>query len=378
MTVFVSHSFSNQPEFDNVAEWLEQVGVDYWRPADIKSADSLRDQLRSAIATCSVCIFVATRHSVESSWCGAELGAFWGAGVPIIVYLAEPSLPEALLPPILQGDVWERRLSRVANRAKELVSAARDSPGTEVAPTTTRIASLTVGQLELLVARAIASTGVGGETHSLNLDAQRTVRSQFDSPPQVTSERRLALLEERPNKWEYALFSLILLEGRDRLQKKWQDHEDQIRRESALVLNYKNIGSFPTDVLNTLQKLVARLNEVFGQESKERALGAPGEVGNPAEIERMAQGLLDIYEEFLDWSSELRGAQVSSKYVGLVQIAADLSQLPVQLIRAFIADFAQGMEQVMAGESVELHLTLKLDLDSEVLDKFIDEYKRVM
>jgi hypothetical protein len=103
MTVFISHSFDDQSEFENVTDWLDGRGIPYWKPAEIKSGASLRGQLRQAIGSCSVCIFVATHKSVASSWCGAELGAFWGADIPVIVYLADSSLPEEALPPILQG-----------------------------------------------------------------------------------------------------------------------------------------------------------------------------------------------------------------------------------------------------------------------------------
>jgi CheY-like chemotaxis protein len=155
LTVFISHSFDNRPEFENVAEWLEQVDVEYWKPSEIRSASSLRDQLRAAVGRCSVCIFIATRRSVQSSWCGAELGAFWGADIPIIVYLAEASLPEEQLPPIVQGDVWERRLSRVAVRAKELTTLGHARAGVPLSPTA-RVSSMTAEQLEKVMAGAVS------------------------------------------------------------------------------------------------------------------------------------------------------------------------------------------------------------------------------
>ena len=78
MTAFISHAFQNKPEFGNIVDALEQRGVPYWNPAEIKPGASLREQLRAAVERCDVCIFVATRDSIESSWCGAELGAFCG------------------------------------------------------------------------------------------------------------------------------------------------------------------------------------------------------------------------------------------------------------------------------------------------------------
>ena len=127
MAVFISHSFDNKPEFDNIVDALTLTEVPYWNPADVKPGSSLRDQLRQAVEQCSLCIFVATHQALESSWCGTELGAFWGAGKPIIVYIADSSLREDELPPIVQGDVWERRISRVAARAKELVTQSKGS-----------------------------------------------------------------------------------------------------------------------------------------------------------------------------------------------------------------------------------------------------------
>jgi CheY-like chemotaxis protein len=161
MTVFVSHSFDNLPEFENVTDALELRGIPYWKPSEVKSGDSLRDQLRSAVSMCTVCVFVATQLSVRSSWCGAELGAFWGAGIPIIVYLAEASLKEDALPPIVQGDVWERNLSRMASRAKELVENSSTGAFGESLPPATRISTITVEQLEKLVVGAVSLVQAG-------------------------------------------------------------------------------------------------------------------------------------------------------------------------------------------------------------------------
>jgi len=48
MTVFISYSFDDQPDFENVADWLDNLSVPYWKPAEIKSGESLREQLREA------------------------------------------------------------------------------------------------------------------------------------------------------------------------------------------------------------------------------------------------------------------------------------------------------------------------------------------
>lgn len=156
MSAFISHSFDNKPEFENIADALSLRGVPYWNPAEIMPGASLREQLRAAVERCSLCIFIATRPSIASSWCGAELGAFWGAGKPIIVYLAEPSLADDELPEIVRGDVWERRIARIADRAKEVVAQAAATSPLVPARKDSPVSHLTVEQLEKMITGAVS------------------------------------------------------------------------------------------------------------------------------------------------------------------------------------------------------------------------------
>ena len=155
MPVFISHSFENKPEFENITDALDLRSVPFWNPAEIRSGASLREQLRLAVEQCAVCIFVATRKSITSSWCGAELGAFWGAGKPIVVYLAEASLTDDELPQIVQGDVWERRIAKVADRAKEIMAQSAGD-GAATAKPNSSVSQLTVEQLQKLITGAVS------------------------------------------------------------------------------------------------------------------------------------------------------------------------------------------------------------------------------
>jgi CheY-like chemotaxis protein len=179
MPVFISHSFENGPEFENVTDVLDVRCVPYWNPAEILPGASLREQLRTAVERCSLCIFIATRKSIDSSWCGAELGAFWGAGKPIIVYLAEASLTDGELPQIVQGDVWERRISKIADRAREII-AQSSADGSVRAKHNSSVAQLTVEQLEKMIFSAVslaAATTKDGDAPSTFVDMGSAARS---------------------------------------------------------------------------------------------------------------------------------------------------------------------------------------------------------
>jgi CheY-like chemotaxis protein len=247
LTVFISHSFKNKPEFENVADWLDQVGAPYWHPTEVKSGDSLREQLRAAVGSCTVCIFVATLSSVQSSWCGAELGAFWGNGVPIIVYLAESSLPEDRLPPILQGDVWERNLSKVASRAKELDVTASESSRARSVSKSARVTNITVEQLEKLIAGTVAlvvagkesvPTGTSGEgLDSVSRDtASRLLRaadatSQLGESPNLDWQRHILWVDDQPENNSHERRTFESLGFRFTLSASTSEAQEELRRK---------------------------------------------------------------------------------------------------------------------------------------------------
>ena len=112
---------------------------------------------------------MATHRSLQSSWCGAELGAFWGAGKPIIAYIADSSLRDEDLPPILQDDVWERRIARVTARAKELLTESGASSDGDSKIGAAHVGNMTVDQLEKLIVGAVSLAAAQGKTE--NTDA---------------------------------------------------------------------------------------------------------------------------------------------------------------------------------------------------------------
>lgn len=122
MAVFISHSFADKDQFDNIADALDRNHVAYWRPGEMMPGAPLSDQLRDAIMRSELCIFIATKHSVDSGWCGAELGAFWGAGKRVLIYVADSSLKDEKLPRQFQGHFLERRISKIVEATEVYLS----------------------------------------------------------------------------------------------------------------------------------------------------------------------------------------------------------------------------------------------------------------
>ena len=92
MSAFISHSDKDNATFSGFRAGLIGQGIKVWDPESMGAGASLSDQLRDAINSSDVCIFFATKNSIQYEWCLAEVGAFWGAGKGVIVYKADPDV----------------------------------------------------------------------------------------------------------------------------------------------------------------------------------------------------------------------------------------------------------------------------------------------
>ncbi len=126
MKVFISYSFADENKFDDICYALGNRQIAYWNTKEIAAGEELRDKLRSAIQGCGVCVFVATKNSLASEWCKAEVGAFWGAGKPVIVYLADDNLDHDQLPPQFKADLWADKTRDVVNAVELHISQATE------------------------------------------------------------------------------------------------------------------------------------------------------------------------------------------------------------------------------------------------------------
>ncbi len=120
MPVFISYSTKDSKEYDTLAHVLKLEGLGP-KGASPTGGAPLADQLREMIQHCDACVFLATRNSVESKWCLAELGAFWGVGKGVVIYIADCKLQPTALPPQFTGNVWTRTTMEVARAVKKLL-----------------------------------------------------------------------------------------------------------------------------------------------------------------------------------------------------------------------------------------------------------------
>jgi hypothetical protein len=118
MTIYISYSQKDKASFTSIKLALEGKGVKCWDPASMQAGSSLREQLLRGMQACDLCVFVATKNSLDSKWCSAELGAFWGARKRVIIFTADSDVSEDRLPPQFGDDLRTNDVNDVVRAVK--------------------------------------------------------------------------------------------------------------------------------------------------------------------------------------------------------------------------------------------------------------------
>jgi hypothetical protein len=88
-------------------------------------SNAISDRLRDEIERCDGCVWLLTENSLGSRWCPVEVGAFWGAKKPIIIYNPLGLNYDGPLQDLKQAqslDDIKRSLEAVEVRSKPLAS----------------------------------------------------------------------------------------------------------------------------------------------------------------------------------------------------------------------------------------------------------------
>ena len=71
--IFLCYARENRTELDVMADWLRQHGHAVWFDARIHAGLEWADELAEALDVCSLLVFLATSHSIESRYCRNEI-----------------------------------------------------------------------------------------------------------------------------------------------------------------------------------------------------------------------------------------------------------------------------------------------------------------
>ena len=130
---------------------------------------------------------------------------------------------------------------------------------------------------------------------------------------------------------------------------------------------------------------IGQINRVLAPEAQAEAFGAPGEPGDPAPIEHVAQTLVRCYEALLDTAAGLRQQAVPRSVEDAFELAAQLANNALAEIRDFIDRTVAETDRIPAyladtspdKPRLEIHLDLTLTVDQDVQERLSAEFARL-
>ncbi|HZO06043.1 MAG TPA: hypothetical protein VFB52_06625, partial [Solirubrobacterales bacterium] len=186
-------------------------------------------------------------------------------------------------------------------------------------------------------------------------------------PSSLAAQEELA--RQRPDWWEYRLFAGVLVEGLLRLEGKWQDHQLRLPGPERRYVDPNHPTQFFSQELSWVRRQLV-VERIFGSEVLNQAFGEPGEPGDPERISHVVRRLIQMYEGLMDWAAGLRNANVPDQFEELVELYAQMVDLPLVQIRDFVQHAADQIAQlsILAQDGTEeepVIITLDLTLSAD-------------
>jgi hypothetical protein len=225
-----------------------------------------------------------------------------------------------------------------------------------------------------------------GQEITANAAGSTTSRDRVFAGPvtQVprTADQLRELVNQRPLDWEYRLFAGVLLQSMNALESKWRDHELRYAPGDGRYFDAETAVGYLTHAWQRAGTFGAGLERILDRQAQTRAFGLPGQSGDSARIEHLAQRLVGIYEACLDWAADLRSISVPSELSKSFDLAAQVMDRPAEDIRQFIDQYVaevEGFPEMLAkspDEPIMIQMTLSFTLDDRILAEYQKELRR--
>ena len=198
-----------------------------------------------------------------------------------------------------------------------------------------------------------------------------SVVPRFDGKVPRTSEGVAALLGERPGGWEYLLYAGMLRQGIDDLNGKYQDYVIGYAKRSGNHLRDDQVSEVLQNSIASVSSISESFDRVLASGPQEAAFGKPGESGDPERIIHLAARFVSVYEEFIDWATDLRAMSVSDGNLRRVlDLESRFVENPLKAMRDFVDKFVAEADtlvaRLLAGEKIDLSMVVKLEVGDEI------------
>lgn len=230
--------------------------------------------------------------------------------------------------------------------------------------------------------------GLSGLIEAIKLkvagSAPVAVQQSSDTKVPRSKEAIQALMTEREGLWEYRLYAGLLRLNLDELEPKYRDHVMGYARSNETVVTKETLHDRVQAETSSLLATIENFNRVLGSEVQEAAFGRPGEPGEVDHIVHLAQRFVSVYEDLMDWSTNVRGMVAIGDHTrAALQALAKAADQPLKAMRSFVEKFVAEMdtieERLAAGETgIEIEMVLKPELDETVSSELVREVEAAL
>jgi hypothetical protein len=200
----------------------------------------------------------------------------------------------------------------------------------------------------------------------------RPSTAMLDGKVPRSQEAVEALMTERTGFWEYLLYAGLLKQNMAKLEPKYQDFAMGYAPRGGVHVPREDLSDFVQLRIAAMRAIVMNFEVVLDKDRQERAFGGLGETGDVDRILHHAERFVSVYEDFMDWATELRSASTeTAEGTEVLRVLAKWAEQPVETCRSFVAHFVAQMDSITerldAGEDVEIVMSVKLELDEELV-----------
>jgi TIR domain len=197
-------------------------------------------------------------------------------------------------------------------------------------------------------------------------------------------EEEAALLRARSAGWEYLLFAAVLRREMDALEPKYRDYELGYARPTyGPLLDVSETSKFLAGAFQHVRAVLANFNRIMDPKAQERAFGPLGTPGDAERIRHLAERVIAIYNDLLDWAARLRSAAVDHRFQRVVELVSASIEGPLRQFREFVDEVVAEIDRLPAllreetTEPRRIVLTLTLSMDEEVEKELSYELERL-
>jgi hypothetical protein len=192
----------------------------------------------------------------------------------------------------------------------------------------------------------------------------------------------LRLVIEKPQYWEYRLFSIALADNLAAFADKKRDLQSRLAFGRYERIEPQELPGWVGCHFMEMSQKVGMINRIFEPGLQQEAFGPPGTPGNPDRILWLADRIAALYGELIDWSLRSLRVQTDDEFRPLLEIVAKFNGNAILEVENFATEFKRSIDEIVEnppaqGESRVISLCLKLTIREGLPEQLDHELKRL-